>query len=302
MNAFQRNAKALVIVATLASSVSSIFVRLAGEMPSMAVGFYRLSFAMPFLLAPLFLWFRKDLAALTRRQWGAVFLTGFFLFLHFITWFMSITRTTIASAVVLCSLHPIVVLVLSALFLKEKTTGKVVLGVVLALTGGAVVAGGDYSFAREALLGDLLAFLGAVFLALYFLAGQRLRPGIPAAVYITLVYAACWLFFLAGMLATGTPFTGYPPQSYAATVAMAFINQILSHGLINWSLGYVTPLYVATTQTGEVVFASILAMLLFSEIPTFWQIVGGGITILGILLYNYFESKALPTVASSSSR
>lgn len=289
MNRFQQNAKAVVIFACLAASTSAIFVRLAGDMPSVAIGFFRLTFSMPFFFIPVFTWHRKELFSLEKKQLAGTVLAGLLLFLHFMSWFMGIVRTTVASAVVLCCLHPIVILIVTAVFFREKTSRKVVAGVMVALIGGAVVTGGDYSFANEALLGDFLAFMGAVFMGLYFIAGRKLRVGINTTVYVFLVFGSTWFFFFLGMIASGTPFSGYPLESYLAALGLALVCQIGGHALFNWSLGYVSPLYIATAETSEVVFASVMAMFLFSEVPTPWQIVGGGITILGIIIYNYFE-------------
>lgn len=292
MEGFGKHAKLVVMFACLAASTSAIFVRLAGDMPSVAVGFYRLTFSMPFFILPVLIWHRQELTKLTKRQFAGTTLAGLFLFLHFMTWFMAIVRTTVASAVVLCCLHPLVILFVTAVFFREKTSWKVVAGVMVALAGGAIVTGGDYSFAKEALAGDFLAFLGAVFMGLYFIAGRKLRAGISAPVYVFLVFGSTWVFFFLGMIVSGTPFTGYPAGSFVAVLGLAIVCQIGGHALFNWSLGYVSPLFIATAETSEVVFASTLALLLFSEIPTPWQIIGGGITICGIILYNYFESKA----------
>ena len=38
--------------------------------------------------------------------------------------------------------------------------------------------------------------------------------------------------------------------------------------------------------------ATLMAFLLFREVPTFWQYVGGAVTIAGIVWYNTFEARA----------
>lgn len=292
MNIFQRNAKAVVLFACLTASTSPIFVRMAGDMPSLAVGFYRLTFAMPFFIIMVFLWHRKEVLSLTKRQLGGCALSGLFLFLHFFCWFTGLVRTTVASAVVLCSLHPIIIVIISALVFNKKTNMKIVAGVIIALIGAAIVTGGDYSFAGEALFGDFMSFMAAFFMSLYFITGEKLRSGINTIVYVCIVFGFCWIFFTAGMFVTGTPFSGYAGDSLMYVFLMAIVCQILTHGLFNWCLGYISPLYLSTSETTEVIYASILAVLVFNEFPTFWQYIGGGITICGIIIYNYFEAKS----------
>ena len=292
-NWFSRNAKIVVIGACVAASTSAIFVRFAGEVPSIAVGFLRLSFAMPFLAIPALGWHREELKRLTGKQLAGSLLAGFFLFMHFFTWFLSIVNTTIASAVILCTLHPIFIVLITMLLFREKTELRVLGGVAVAMIGAAVVSWGDMSFAGDAIFGDLLALAGAFFMAVYLISGNKLRPGISAPVYVFLVFGSCWIFFAIGTFASGTAVLGYSGQSYLAIFAMAIICQLGAHAVFNWCLGYVSPLYIATTETGETIFASILAAVFFTEIPAPWQYVGGAVTICGILLYNYYESKAV---------
>lgn len=291
MNVFQLQAKKIVVMAALAASFSAIFIRLI-DAPAMAIGFYRLSFSLPFFAVAVLVWNRKELFAVSRKDLAVCTLSGVFLALHFFTWFTALSYTTVASAVVLCATHPIIILAITTLVYKEKTNRKAVIGVMLALVGAAIISGGDYSFSGRAIIGDILALFGALFMALYFLAGRRMRKKLNAAVYIFLVFGACWLTFGIGMLATRTSFLSYSTSDFAYMFAIAMVCQIGAHAVFNWSLGYVSPLYISTIETGEAIGATILAALIFAEIPTPWQLVGGIVTILGLIYYNYHEAKA----------
>lgn len=293
MTIFERNAKKIVVMAAIAASFSAIFVRLV-EVPPMAIGFYRLTFALPFFIVWTLVRYRTELFSISRKQLLGCMLAGLFLASHFFSWFTAIGHTTVASAVVLGSTHPIVILAVTSLLFKERSNGKAILGIIIALVGAAVITGGDYSFAGEALFGDIMAFLGAVFMALYFLAGRKLRVGINAAVYVLLVFSTCWLIFFLGMLLTETSFTGYTKTDFFYLFVMAMICQIGAHAVFNWCLGHVSPLYISTIETGEAIFASLLAFLIFSEMPSSWQFVGGAVTIGGLLYYNYHEGKPNP--------
>lgn len=289
MNIFQRNARKVVMAAVLAASFSAIFVRLI-DAPPVAIGFYRLTFALPFFAIAALGWHRKELKSISSVDLGGSVLAGLFLAGHFFSWFTALGHTTVASANVLCLTHPIVILVVTALFLKERTNGKAVLGVIVAFTGAAIISAGDYSLSGEAIFGDFMAFLGAVFMALYFLAGRRFRKNINATVYVFLVFGSCWAAFAVGMLATGTSFTDYSAMDFLWMLAMTLVCQIGAHALFNWGLGYVSPLYVATWENAEALIASALAAVIFGEIPAVWQWVGGIIAISGLLYYSYHEA------------
>jgi drug/metabolite transporter (DMT)-like permease len=293
MNIFIRNAKKIVVFAAVAASFSAIFVRLVNA-SAVAIGFYRLTFAVPFFAVAVLLKHREELKKLTIKQIAFSMLGGFFLAGHYFTWFTALGHTTVASAVVLCNISPIIILIITTLIFREKTTGKAVIGVVIALVGAAIITGGDYSFAGKAIFGDIMAFCGALFYSLYFLVGRRMRKEINAPVYVFIVFTACWASFLVGMFVTDTPFTGYSAQDFIYLFAFAMVCSIGAHAVFNWCLGHVSPLYISTIETGESIFAAILAAIIFGEIPTLWQMIGGGITICGLLYYNYHDIDAAP--------
>ncbi len=291
MNIFEKNAKKLVVMGAVAASFSGIFVRLINA-GTMAIGFYRLTFAVPFFAVTVMLKHREELKALKIKQIGGAMLGGLFLAGHYFSLFTAFNNTTIASAFVICNISPIIILIITALIFREKTTAKAVIGVVIALIGAAIITGGDYSFAGKAIFGDLMAFLAALFYALYFLVGREMRKQINAPVYVFIVFTTCWMVFLIGMFVTGTAFTGYSPMDFVWLFIFAMVCSIGAHAVFNWCLAHVSPLYISTIETGEAIFAAILAALIFGEIPTIWQWIGGGITICGLLYYNYHESDA----------
>ena len=289
MNLFERNSKKTVVMAAVAASFSAIFVRWINA-SAVAIGFYRLTFAVPFFVATVMIWHREELKKITLKQAIGCMFGGLFLAGHYFTWFTAVGHTTIASAVVLCNISPIIILILSTLFFRERTTVKAVIGVFIALVGAAIITGGDYSFSGKAIYGDIMAFLGALFYALYFLVGRKMRKEINAPIYVFFIFSTCWAAFLVGMLATGTPFTGYSGKDYLYLFAFAMVCSIGAHAVFNWCLGHVSPLYISTIETGESIFAAAFAALFFGEIPTLWQWIGGGITICGLLYYNYHET------------
>ena len=188
-------------------------------------------------------------------------------------------------------MHPIFILLISAIIFRERTNFKVVASVLAALIGGAIITGGDYSFSDKAIFGDLMSLAAAFFLAIYFILGNRIRKDVNSAVYIFLAFSSCWVVFAVLILITKTPLIGYPVNDYLSIFAMSMFCQIGAHAVFNWCLGYVSPLYISTMETGETIIASILAALLFAEFPEIWQIIGGMITITGLLCYNYQESR-----------
>lgn len=289
MNIFQRNPKKVVLMAVFAASFSSIFVKLA-EAPPVAVGFYRLTFAMPFFAFVVLVWHREEIMKVTKKELAGSGVAGIFLSFHFLSWFIALEYTSVASASVICLTHPIIILLINFLFYKEKTNWKALLGIGVAFAGSVIISGGDYSLSSKALIGDLFAFSGAFFMALYLIFGKKYRNNLNAGIYVFLVFLSCWLSFAIQMVVTKTPFVGYDMKTFFWIFLLALVCQIGGHAVFNWCLGYVKTIYIATWETAEAIIASMLAVAIFFEIPSMWQYIGGGVTIMGLIYYNRHET------------
>ncbi|MEG0292292.1 MAG: DMT family transporter [Anaerovoracaceae bacterium] len=292
MNFFQKNAKYIVILAVVASSTSGIFAKYISA-NSLVIGFYRQLFALPIFLIPVVISYREELKSLIKLDVIWAIISGIFLFGHFYCWFTAVKHTAVASAVVLAALHPLIVIIIITTVFKEKIPIKSIVGVLIAILGGTVVAGFDYTFAGSHIIGDILAILSAGFMGIYFVIGAKVRKRMPAAIYVMIVFGTSLICFFVGMVLTKTPFVGYPISDWIAILGATIICQIGAHGVWNWCMGYVTSLYVSAWETMEIVFATFFAFWVFGEIPTVWQLIGATVVIIGLLFYNYSENNKL---------
>lgn len=290
MNFFQRNANYIVILAVMASSTSGIFSKLITA-NSMTIGFYRLTFSLPLFMLPVLINKRQEIKAIAKRDIFVSMAGGVFLFVHFFCWFTAVKYTTIASGVTIAALHPIIVMIITVVLLKRKVSAMAVCGILTAIFGGSMVAGFDYSFNSENNLGNLLALGSAIGMGIYFAIGNQMRKKISSSVYISILFATCWVLFLIGMMITNTPFFGYPKTDWLWLILATVFCQLAAHGVFNWSMAYVSSLFVSALETGEIVFAAIIAYFIFGEMPTDWQCIGAAVVIVGLLLYNYSEGK-----------
>lgn len=271
-------------LAVAAMSTAAILIRLVEAAGPLAIAFHRLGFAT-LVLAPWALgWHRDELRALGARGLAALALIGVILGLHFASWITSLGLTTVASSVVLVTMHPAIVAVLGLAFLGEGLRAKGWAGVGVALVGAAVLLGGDLSLAGPALLGDALAFAGAVFAALYFLGGRRARQRLSLPAYAFVVYAAASVTLLALALAAGEPLGGYPAQDYLLMLALALGPQVAGHTVANWALRWVPASVVSTAIVGEPIGSTLLAALLLAEVPPAASLAGGALILAGIFL------------------
>ena len=143
---------------------------------------------------------------------------------------------------------------------------------------------GDLSLGEDNLLGDLLALVGAGMLALYLLAGRRIRQELGLLTYVTPVYAVSALFLIFCCFSTGVPLGPYPAEEFFLFIVLAVVPMILGHTVYNWALRYVEAPIVAVSLLGEPVGAITLAAFFLQETPGNLVALGGIITLVGIYI------------------
>lgn len=281
-------------MAVLSASVSAILFRLAsvsGDAP-LSVAFYRLAFSVGLLAGPL-LWQRRTaFAALTWRAvlWSGV--SGVFLALHFASWFSSLNYTSVAASTVLVTTHPFMVLAFGFLVWRERVTTIALGGVLLALVGTALVGWGDVSVGMDALKGDLLALGGAATMGGYLLIGRFVRRTISALTYSAITYSAAALFLLVMAVFSGQPLSGFPPQDWLIFVGLAVFPTLFGHTLFNWALGHLPAALVSVSTLGEPVGATVLAWLIWHQLPSELTLLGGLLILTGIGLYVLYSDRS----------
>lgn len=283
----------------LAVSTAAIFIVLSDAAP-VAVAFHRLLYAT-LMLAPFALWMsRRELAQLNARDWLGLALVGIVLAVHFAAWITSLRLTSVASSVVLVTLHPVFVALASARLFGEGVGPRGYVGIGLALVGGVVITWGDATGGPAPLAGDALALVGAAAAAVYFLAGRGYRKRLGLLAYVTPVYAVAALA-LGVMLVVlpapyGGPLTGYPMREHLLFLALAAVPMVLGHTVLNWALKYVTAPVIATTILGEPVGSSLLAFVILDQAPSASTLAGGGLVLVGIALVAFVEARRPATV------
>lgn len=272
------------VVAVLAVGCSAIIIRLS-EAPALVLSFYRLALSVVLLAIPALLREREALRRLNRRDWLVLAASALSLALHFYVWIESLNYTTVASSTVLVTSSPFIVLALGYWLLGERTNRIGLVAMIIGVVGAVMVGWGDFRVSGSALFGDVLAFLGAVTVSGYTIAGRFARQKMSATLYSTVVYALAAAFLWLLMLPQRIPLAPYPAREWVLFAALAVIPTILGHTIFNWALRWVSATTVSMSTLGEPVVATVLAWLLFREEPGWATIVGGILLLAGIGLY-----------------
>lgn len=279
----------IVLLGVLGASLSSIFVRVSTA-PSLILVLYRVGMAALLLLPVVLVKDREELRRMTGREVGLCLVSGASLGLHFAAYFESLRYTSIAASVVLVDTEVLFVALISILLLKKKLRKKAWLAILLALGGSVIIAMADTAGGgADALRGDLLALCGAFFVAVYTMIGSVCRRTVSTNVYTFLVYLAAGVTVLAIALLSGRAITGYGGVNYLTGFGMAVFCTLMGHSVFSWGLKYLPPAFVSTAKLMEPVFASILGLFLFREVPGMLTVMGGAVIIAAIILYSRVE-------------
>ena len=284
----------------LAISSGSILVRLAqGEnMPSLVIAAWRLALASAVLL-PLALRYRRpELAKMSLSAWGMAVLSGFMLALHFASWISSLAYTSVASSTVLVTTSPLWVGLTAPYLLKEPLSKALKIGIPLAMLGSILIGIADvvavvdgrlvvsltqFTSQPNPLLGNGLALAGAIAASAYLLIGRRLRFAMSLLSYTAVVYSASAFFLVILALASGYNLLGYSGIAYLVMFLMALFPQLVGHSSYNWALGFLPAASVSIIVIAEPVGATLLALLVFQEIPNGLTLAGSCLLLAGIV-------------------
>lgn len=292
MNPIQRYI--LLAFAVLAVSTSAIFVKLA-DAPSAIIAFYRLGFALLFLIPITFSNKKtyKDIRELHSIEWIYALSAGVLLAIHYILWFQSLRYTSIASSTVLVTLQPLFTMAFGYFLFHERHNRIALLGTSLAILGSFIISGADFTISTDAFWGDFLAILAAAVVALYFMIGQVARRSISATVYSFIAFLSSVIFLGIYSLLEGSSFIGYSEKTWYALLGIAFIATILGQFLLNILLKKVSATTISMSILGEPIGTCILAYFIFQERLTFMQ--GLGISIIFLGLGIFFLSDSIAT-------
>jgi drug/metabolite transporter (DMT)-like permease len=277
-------AYAALVVCILALSTSAIFIKYA-DAPGPVTGFYRM-FIAAVILTP-FAVFRFLKRKTLRRQ--TIFIPvagGIFSGLDLGIWAIALGFTTAANATILGNTAPLWVALGAMVFFRERLMKRFWVGMVLAMSGAALIIGMDFLLHPRLGLGDTIAIVTGMLYAGYYLTTELGRRTIDAVTYIWVVFvsASLTLFFL--NLFLGNPLTGYDQKTIAIFFATAIISQLIGYLMSSYSLGHLPASVVSVTMIGQPIVTAIIAIPLLGEMPVPSQILGGIIALLGIYLVN----------------
>jgi DME family drug/metabolite transporter len=234
----------------------------------LSIGFFRLAFSVPVLLAACWQTLGRRMFRITPRDLGLMLLMGALMALYQVCYFAAIERVGVAIAVLvtLCT-APVMIALLSALLLRERLTRAVLLALACALIGTAMLiwVGPDTGGAsKDALAGVLLALGSAFGYTVLTLCSRTLAGRYHPLQPITIGFAAGALLLLPFALATGFVFS-YPAGSWALLLYLGLVPTALAYVLFLSGIRRITATVASIVTLVEPLTSTGLAWLLFGE-------------------------------------
>jgi drug/metabolite transporter (DMT)-like permease len=270
----------LAVAATACFSTGAVLVRFAQALSPFEVTAFRLLLGAVFVGAAARVW--RIPLALAKPLRLPVLGVGLVAALHFLTFITSLYYTSIAHALTLTYTAPAMLAVASWIFLGERLRPRQVLGILLTVTGIALLAGFEPTLTRRMLGGDLLALGAAASFAAYSFLGRHLRGALPLLRYVFWLYLTAGLIALPAAAATLT--APYQVGALFAVTLQALLPLAFGHTLYNAAIRRLSPTLVSLIASQEVTGGILLGWLLLGEAGTPTTFAGVAVTLAGILL------------------
>lgn len=259
--------------------VDGIAKHLSADYSPLFISWARYAFATLFIVPIAFMKF--GIKMLPSKNLGAHSVRTIFLVLAMTCYFVAISIIPLTTAVTAYFVGPIIAVVLSVIFLKEKITIRKVLSLFMGVLGTLFIL----KPSGEIELGIILALLAGFFFALYMLATRQASQNSDPVK--TLVFQ-CLLAVMLLLPQAVVTFSVLRFEDLAFFVGMGMFS-VVSHFLSIAAFGYAEASTLAPLVYVELIATSIIGFVIFSEIPDSATLMGALLIMLGglILVLNF---------------
>lgn len=210
-----------------------------------------------------------------------------FLILATFTFFLSLKFLPIADALAIFFVQPLVVVLLSALVLREKVGPHRWAAVFVGFVGTLIIIRPGFGAVNP---GMLLALAAGTFLAVYFVMTRRISGRAKAM-------ATTFQTNLMGMilLSLAMPFVWTPPttQQWLMFVGLGVV-ATLGHFLIVRAYDFAEASLLAPFAYTEMIMATVLGWYYFGDLPDRFTVLGVSVLISSALYISWREHRAKP--------
>ncbi len=227
---------------------------------------------------------RIDRADFPRIIWAAFFGVA----LNMLSFFKGLSLTSPISASVIMVSTPMIVLVLSAIIIKERMRKRMVFGIVLGLIGTAflILYGKSVGNATNASLGNFLVFVNATSYGLYLVLVKKLMDKYNAFTFVKWIYLIGFIMVLPFGWGEfeAVNWALMPTDMYWKIGFVVVFSTFLTYLLNLLSMRELKPTIIAVFVYLQPVFATVFAISLGKDELTLVKIVSAIFIFTGVYL------------------
>lgn len=262
-------------------AVNGIVRGLEGALPAPQAAFIRFASGLVFLGPMLVGALRRGFSA---RVWQLLTLRGALHVLAVIAWFYAMSRIPVAEVTAIGFLNPIVVTVGAAIFMGERLAIRRILAVGVALIGALIVLRPGL---RELDPGHLSQILASVAFGASYLVAKRIAEQVPAVVVVAMMSLTVTIGLAPLAWAVWVP----PTWDQVGWLGLVAVFATAGHYTMTRAF-MAAPLAVTQPVVFlQLIWASLLGVLVFGEPLDIWVILGGGLMIAAITYITWREAR-----------
>jgi drug/metabolite transporter (DMT)-like permease len=219
---------------------------------------------------------------------GMAMVGGFFFACDLALFNAGILRTRAATAVLLANVAPVLVGLATWFLFRRRPHNRFWIGLVLAMSGSAIITIGDArrgtTTTTGSLKGDLLALSACVFWGAYLLTTERVRTRTDTLTFNTFAMVGSVLTLLVACTALREPLWGYSNHTWLVLAGLGLISQLGAYLALTYALGHLPATVTSVALLGQIPLAALLGVPLLNESITTIQLLGGAFVLGGVLL------------------
>ncbi|AHC52005.1 hypothetical protein SUSAZ_08720 [Sulfolobus acidocaldarius SUSAZ] len=193
-------------------------------------------------------------------------LPSLFLSLHMVLFVFSVFLTAIAASTILVSTSPIF-----AMIFKRRVD----LFVIVAILGIVIM---NLNSPFGSIVGNLMAIISALSFALYTYFLSKIQYDFFTVTPRIYIISSAFMIPVLPFFSMGN----FNLETLMAILGLVFIPTIIGHGSVIYSANKVPISLVTSAELIEPVVATLLAFVLFSQVPSLEEIVGGVLTLISL--------------------
>lgn len=289
-----------IIIVTVLWASSLIFAKIVfseGVGPITFVGL-RYTIACPFLLVMTLKHRKTQTVNDLRENWKILLIVGLSgPFISQTLQYIGLELTTASDALLLLNLTPIFAVLLAAPVLDERITFEKAVGVILATFGAMLIVMNNTpepaTFDLWRLLGDLIVIVSTFFFAVNGITGKisiRSVDSISTSFY-SMLFAVPFIWISAMLFNDVAVLLTMSVQAWLIVIWVAIVNTVIAFIIYYESMNEIEASLVQIMMNLIAVWGVLMSIFVLSETVTFFQIIGGIVTVIGVVVAQMTQAR-----------